>query len=40
MTMAQLKISQGLYAPFKLSMEREFAQKVIRFRFNLGEINI
>jgi proteasome maturation protein len=28
--MSQLKLSQGLYAPFKINMEREFAKKVGR----------
>jgi hypothetical protein len=34
--MKQLKINQGLYAPFKLGMERQFAQKVpIKSEFKL-----
>ena len=28
--MSQLKLSQGLYAPFKINMEIEFAKKVGR----------
>ena len=28
--MAQIRLSQGLYAPFKFQMERNFASKVIK----------
>lgn len=28
--MAQLRVSQGLYAPYKFQMERQYAQRVNR----------